>query len=298
MFDEEDFDAALARFDELQPQARQLENAATRVSDRYVEKQISRDWDAMAEMLADDFQADDRRPVVGGGVHGRDGEIANGRASADVGVEDITTRVIATRGEHLALSRFRYSGREQGQETFVAETLVVGEINADGRVAAGVAFDVDDIGAAFEELDARFRAGEAAAHAHTWSLVMQVQAAYNRHEAPPATADWVNIDHRRGRAFAPGDTVPYLRATYDVAPNVKGHIEAVHQLNNLGVVLTAILAGTSQEGFDAEWREIALFAFEGDMVSRFEIFDEADLNIAVARFEEMSIQDPPRAPLR
>ena len=31
-------------------------------------------------------------------------------------------------------------------------------------------FDLDDFDAAFEELDARYLAGEAAAHAQTWSL--------------------------------------------------------------------------------------------------------------------------------
>ena len=49
IFDEADLDAALARFDELQPQAPRLENAASRVtcaSWRYFE---ARDWDAIAE---------------------------------------------------------------------------------------------------------------------------------------------------------------------------------------------------------------------------------------------------------
>ena len=41
------------------------------------------------------------------------------------------------------------------------------EINADGRLTAAVIFDVDDIAAAFEELDARYLAGEAATtHTH------------------------------------------------------------------------------------------------------------------------------------
>jgi hypothetical protein len=115
----------------------------------------------------------------------------------------------------------------------------------------------------------------------------QVQAAYNRHEFPPTTEDSVNIDHRRGRAFVPGDVIPYLRATYDVAPNVKGHIEAVHRLSNLGVVITEIVTGTSQDGFAFEWRETALFAFQGDAVCRFEMFDEADIDAALTRFDEL-----------
>ena len=65
------------------------------------------------------------------------------------------------------------------------------EIDADDRIAARVAFDPDDIDAAFEELDARYLAGEAAAHAHTWSVIVRNYAAFNRHEFPRPTPDWV-----------------------------------------------------------------------------------------------------------
>ena len=49
---------------------------------------------------------------------------------------------------------------------------------------ASSSFDLDDIDAAFEELDARYLAGEAAAHAHTWSVIARARAALNRHELP------------------------------------------------------------------------------------------------------------------
>ena len=49
--------------------------------------------------------------------------------------------------------------------------LSIVEIDADDRIAAHVDFDADDIDAAFEELDARYLVGEAAAHAHTWSVI-------------------------------------------------------------------------------------------------------------------------------
>ena len=48
--------------------------------------------------------------------------------------------------------------------------------------------------------------------------------------------------------------------------------------------------GTSDEGFVAEWRMIDLFTVEGDLISRCEIFDEADLDAALARFEELHSQ--------
>ena len=58
-------------------------------------------------------------------------------------------------------------------EAFRTEVLGIVEINADERIVAFVIFDADDIDAAFEELDARYLAGEAAAHAHTWSVITQ-----------------------------------------------------------------------------------------------------------------------------
>ena len=60
----------------------------------------------------------------------------------------------------------------------------------------------------------------------------------------------------------------YIRATWDVAPDVKIYIEAVHRLSNLGAVVTHAVHGTSQEGFDAEWREITLMTVDGDLFNR------------------------------
>ena len=108
-------------------------------------------------------------------------------------------------------------------------------------------------------------------------------AALNRHELPPTTPDWVNIDHRRATAFASGDLTAYIRAAWDLTPDLSIYIEAVHRLNDLGAVVTHAAHGTSQEGFDAEWRVIDILTVEGDLINRCEIFDEADLDAALAR---------------
>ncbi len=120
--------------------------------------------------------------------------IANMRAVADVGITDITSTVIATRGRRLALSRERFSGRDQRAEAFYADVLGIVEIDADDRIVARVAFDPDDIDAAFEELDARYLAGEAAAHAHTWSLV---KAGLCRVQSARASRDDAGLDEHR-----------------------------------------------------------------------------------------------------
>jgi hypothetical protein len=188
--------------------------------------------------------------------------------------------------------RLRFSLPVQGDEAFVTEMLGVGEINAEGRIVAATAFDPDDIDAAFEELDARYLAGEASAYSHTWSLIAQAYTALNRRELPPAKVDWVNVDHRQGIAFAPGDMTAYIRAGMDLAPDTRIYIETVHRLNSLGAVITQVLTGTSHDGFDAEWREIGILTFEGDLISRSELYDETDLDAALTRFDELDGSAP------
>ena len=144
-----------------------------------------------------------------------------------------------------------------------------------------VAFDPDDLDAAFEELEARYLAGEAAAHAHTWSVIANTYAAHN--QGDPANV--VNVDHRRV-ARSPGDLTAAIYR--EVTPNLRTYVVAVHRLNELGVVVTGVSFGTSPEGFKAEWRKIQLLTVKGNSTNRNEIFDESDLDAALAKFDELS----------
>nr|WP_123025282.1 BTAD domain-containing putative transcriptional regulator [Mycolicibacterium stellerae] len=282
-FDEDDLDAALARFEELHPPVHTLENVATRVHDCYQEHFNSREWDALIQLLAEDHHSDDRRPVANEGIrHGREAELSNLKTMADLGVR--TTSVhLATRGDRLALCRVEGTAGE----SVVLAVLRIVEIDADERIVARVIFDVEDLDAALAELDARFLAGEAASNARTWSAILSASRAFNRREMFPTTANWVNIDHRRVTAFEPGDMSAYVHATWDVATGVRHRIVSVHRLGELGAVLTQMSTGTSREAFEVEWREIVLLAFKDDAMSRCEIFDETDLGAALARFDEL-----------
>lgn len=57
-------------------------------------------------------------------------------------------------------------------------------------------------------------------------------------------------------------------------------------------LFTQMSYGTSDEGFDAEWRMLNLVIVEGDLINRCELFDEADIDTAVARFDELSRPAP------
>ena len=294
LFDESDLDKALVRFDQLHSHTRQLENNASNVSDRFLAHFAARDWDAMCELTADDFTSDDRRRVVGAGVQlGRDVDIENMRAWADVGIEHMISDVIAVRGERLLLGRTRFLGAEQGPHAFHSEVLGLVEIDAENRVVARVVFDTDDIDDAFAELEKRYIAGEATAHAHTWSVITRAYAALNRREHPLTTADWSNVGHRQGVSFAPGEGSALL-ANWDATPDSRNSVEKVHRLNNLGAVVTSVTHETSREGFQAEWRVVTLMTIEGELIDRLEVFDESDLPAALTRFE--AIQPPAQRP--
>ena len=124
-------------------------------------------------------------------------QIADMRAVADVGVTNVTSTVIATRGERLVLIVSRFSGRGAMPEAFDTDVLGIVEIDADERIAAVVTFDPDDIDAAFAELDARYLAGEAAAHAHTWSVIAEA--------SPRSTGTNSPRRHRTGSTSTTGE---------------------------------------------------------------------------------------------
>lgn len=288
LFDEADIGAALARFEELQAPGWRLNNAASQVMQRFLACFAARDWDAMPEILGDDFSYDDRRRVVGSGArHNRDAQVEDMRASADLWTRNVTPIVIATRGRRLVLTRLFFWGRDRGPEAFLTEVFGVVEINADERIVAIVTFDLDDIDAAFAELDDRYVAGEAAAYVSTWSTIAHTFAALGRRELPLTTNDFVDIDHRRATAFAPGELMKYLRAGWEVNQQVKPYVETVHRLNELGALVTHAAHLTSRAGFEAGWRTIDILTVEGDLISRCELFDEEDLGTAAAVFDQL-----------
>ena len=155
-----------------------------------------------------------------------------------------------------------------------------------------MAFDLDDFDSAVEELDRRYLSGEAAAHANTWRVISGSYAAINRHERPATTTDWIDVEHRREIAMGPGDLFAYIGAGTDRNPDIYTYVETVHRLDSHGVVVTYAAQETSQDGFAAEWRGVALLTVEGDLINRSEIFDEADLDAAIARFEELHPPTP------
>ena len=197
-----------------------------------------------------------------GSWYGADAIIANLQALEEAG-KHLTLTVIATRGERLALTRMCSASSDLRYGEFNSELLIIAEIDTDDRIAAHIVFDLDDIDAAFKELDARYLAGEAAAHSRTWSVIAGAHARVNQRQLPATTPDMAYVDHRSLITIEGVDLAASLRAVWDLTPQLRVYIETVHRLSELGAVVTQAVKGTSQEGFDAEWRTIDIFAVDG-----------------------------------
>ena len=123
------------------------------------------------------------------------------------------------------------SGRDP--EAIQNDALSVIEINTEERIVAVVVFDLDDTDAAFAELDARYLAGEAAPHAHTWSVITGTYASVSRHEFPAMTSDARFIEHRRAAAFGAVELSTWIQALRKDLPDINAYVEAVHRLSDL-----------------------------------------------------------------
>ena len=216
VFDEADLDAALARFDELSRPTPRLENTASQVPTRASLRTSPRATGTpMAAILADDFYSDDRRRVTGAGIRrGRDAEIENMRAVAELGDEH-HVEVIATRGDRLVLTRTHFSS-VTSSKAFLAEVL--GLVETDPTSVSrrpSCSTSRTSKPPSPNSTPGTSPAKRPPTRTHGRSS-QRPTPRYNRRELPPTTPDWVNVDRRRMTMYAPGDVFTYVRGGWDL----------------------------------------------------------------------------------
>jgi len=290
LFDEADLDAAIARFDELQAPKPRLENAAIRSWHRMVDAFNRRDVDGFLAEMTVDGRVEDRRKGLRAIFEGPERRKSVRELFKAPDSWRFTSVPVAVRGSRLSLIRHCLRDTSEVGDPITVEQVTVMEVSDGDLLRDTVTFDIEDIDAAVAELESRYIAGEAAAHAHTWSLIAGIYAKFNRRELPlpTPTADSVTVDHRPVVTVDTQDMAATVGAVMHQLPNLATRIEAVHRLTDLGAVVSHMAHGASVEGFDAEWRMIFIFIVDGDLVRRYEIFDEADLDAALERFDEIS----------
>jgi hypothetical protein len=299
-FDEHDFDAAVARLDELSradSRIPRIENTATRSMEQFPVLARTRRFDAMADLIAEDYmRVDHRRGVPAPTAHGPDDFVEMIRATLDVGFDEIRNTPVAVRGERAALSRVDVHASDGREISF----LQVHEWD-NSKLVYAAHFDEDDLDAAMDELAARYAAGEGAAHANLIEVNRAWIRALNSHDHEAARTlaapDFEYIDHR-----------PFGAPSLDLDSFIEWQ-EGYRDIDNVVVVVdmrfrdqvslaTVLNRARDVDGGEILWPFYIVGVSDPDGRARVaEAFAAEDGDAALARFDELSVLDPrtPRA---
>jgi class 3 adenylate cyclase len=296
MFADDDWDAALARFEELSLAGGPppLENAASRVDARVIELFAAGADRELTELTAPEFELDDRRHVVNFGITGTAVAASTIRWLREDGFEVATPQVVAIRGDRLVLSR-RCRRTPTGDDL---TSLAVVEVDEQGRLLGLVQFDDDALEDAVAELDARFIAGEGAENAR----LLRVSNELGRRHA---ARDWtglrelfddttVLVDHRK-LGWPSGDGGVVVRMFRELVELVPDHrlLYRTQHVEGRAVLTSVNSFGTTRDGSPREWALHAVITVnEAGRLTAFELFDHEDWGAAVARFDELSRVGP------
>jgi len=301
LYDPEQIDEAFARFEELNARtslAPLMTNAATRFNERLAGAWLARNWDAVMAQHAPTVHTDDRRRLMRMQLP-TETSIEQLRFLFDVPGSRWEITPIATRGERLALSRCVYEGNVDNKGGALAiDYLMVDEVDADGRSITVVVFDVDDLDAAYAELDARFKAGDGATYPRVLAT-MGTADAYARRDwdgiAAYYSRDFVLYDHRLlgwGTLSGAAAWIRMQRSLVDLAPDV--HLRTDHvRMSGRGYLSYARVLGTRDGGaFEMSHFDVREVNEAGE-ICRFDLYDVDRFDQAHARFDELTDAAPP-----
>ncbi len=264
-------------------------NAAARAWDRSIACWQSRDWPRYRQLLTVGFRCVDRRRMALLELDG-DQFVEFTRQLADMRSVRVDTEVLATRGDRLALIRVRteVAGGEVGPSE--ANSCHVSEIDERGLITTFVRFDLDDLDAAYAELDARFDAGEAAAHPLARELLRRLARLFTIHDWDGLVAccapSFVAHDHRLvswGTLNDGAAWVHTMRTLVDLAPD--SHYRRDHvRISDRGSLAVGGWVGMRDGGLF----EIATVTVnevdEYGRILRLDVYEHAQLDQALARF--------------
>ena len=265
-----------------------LRNACTDAAHRLTELVEARDWTGLRALFAPDLHNEERRRSLS--ADGAD-PVENHRMAFDLGARTVNCTVIAIRGDRLALVRNAYRGNDRDREAFEVDVLALAQVDAKGRFVWLLTFDADDLDAAFAELEARYVASEAAAHADVYRTCFRFGDLY-------AARDWDGlrtllsddltfVDHRPGSFAAvnnPDEYVRLVRMFVDFVPDVRGRSLVVHALDAHGCVSLVRNSGESTEGSPVEVLFLMMAIVQDDQIARIEIFPARALEEALEGF--------------
>jgi hypothetical protein len=295
MFDETDIDAALARFEELNSPAPQLENAATRIWTPLADAFNRHDVDGVFALITPEGRIDDRRQGLHA-LHEGSERLKAGRTLLETMPKRWLMEVdpVAIRGSHLSVIRQTYRDTDDADRPVTVETLTLTEVSDDGLVRDIVLFDPDDINGAIGELTARWIASGEVAHPEVIEAARESNEAYNRHDwdaIATIEAGAAYVNHRQLVSESPETIVDHwlsIRTLASLIPDMWVEPAEIFMYSAIGLVSSVVVKGTTAEGAAIELPAVILIVLGGDRVTRMEAFDADQRDLALARFAEFN----------
>lgn len=288
LFHHEQFDAALARLEELRPSL--LENRAVRAMHRMGTAVAALDPDRVVEDMRDDFMSVDHRNLERGVESNR----AEWRDTASVlfelGLRRMQSTPVAVRGELLALVRLDYLGRRD--DDFRTTVLCVVEVDDTGRLQAVETFAEDELRAAYAVLEER--AVDTFPPAVRSSFLVGVRLGEAMHAGDAAalrtllTEDFEALDHR-ALGLGVRTREQWIESTLEVlerATDMMDLVEWVHPEPHGIVYLDNVMGHVGGGAVDMSC--VSLTVVRDGKVTRLESFAEDDLDLALARLAELA----------
>src|SRR5262249_45385831 len=253
LFDVDQEDEALARFDELTAAplaAMSIENAAARAARRLGEAWEAHDWKRLSALIPAGFRSIDRQRFAQL-ESARDPFLEAFRPMFEMfSSSSPTSKLLGTRGDRLALFHGHWAASNDLVGPSELDWLSLLEVDERGDPAALIEFEPRDLEAAYAELDARFAAGEGARYAaarELWSRMARAFAARDWESlASLFGPDFVIDDHRLlgwGTLRSGDEYVARVRALVDLRPDVGVRLHHVLALDHRGALTVHVWAG-------------------------------------------------------
>lgn len=290
LFEVEDLDKAKARLEELRPDPLRIPpNAVTRTWDRWCSAVAANDRDAIPGMYAPAYRFDDRRRLFR--MTSDLGQtLAGDHLLLEDGWRPVRT-LLATAGDRLALQHILWTTGEAGATSEI-EILMVSEVDRDGRFVHGAAFDPDDRAAASTELFERYVASGADG---LTSNAIAIARAWNDHDLERLRtllpADFYLDDRRRtgvGRLDGVDAYLASLAAVWELSRDLRIEMLYVVGTAEHGIAYVNRWSGTNAEGGEFDAVYVCISLLRDDDTGLLEIFELDNLDLARARFAELS----------
>jgi class 3 adenylate cyclase/tetratricopeptide (TPR) repeat protein len=294
-------DEAFARFEELCSTDGSREfpppNTAALALRRADDAFDRRDPDAYLGCFAPAVVHEDRRPGVRLSFTGRDAIEQNAREMMGV-MAQVGAKLLATRGDRLSLSRLIYRGEAGDWGAIESELIHLIETDPDGLIRYTIIFGLDDLDAAYAELDARYLAGEGAPFADCLTRLAEATASYNGRDWDRFEAlypeDSLVIDHRLTGwgTLDRANLLEHVRGTVErVVAEVRLRVPAVVRLTEQGMVFVA--TGTDPTGDEFEIQLVVVEILAHGRLKHQELFSLGDVENALRRFDELTAASTP-----